>query len=241
MTATTLRKPVDVVDSRREKHILDAMYGLVLRLGYRKVCMQDVANEAHVGKGTIYLHWSSKDELFDALLLRETDRVRTQLGTTLRRRPDLVDFGHTAALLYQGMMSDPLLRAYNRGDATVLGIRACRPGCPDRLGISLVSSLSHPGYVGLLRKHELVTDDADSEPGRVAIGAIVGGFVLRPDGEEGPGQYAACAKLLGMTLGRSFGRTPNHRRSRCEAALAEMVTPDRGWMPSPARDVDTDR
>jgi AcrR family transcriptional regulator len=51
--------------------ILDAMERLLGRFGYKKTTMEDVAREAGIGKGTIYLHFPSKEEL----ALRSIDRV----------------------------------------------------------------------------------------------------------------------------------------------------------------------
>lgn len=51
--------------------ILDAAAELVLRWGYKKTTIDDIARQAGVAKGTIYLHWRSREELFEALVLRE--------------------------------------------------------------------------------------------------------------------------------------------------------------------------
>src|SRR5436190_14273277 len=48
----------------REERILDAATTLLVRWGYRKTTIDDVAHEAGVGKGTIYLHWKDKNDLF---------------------------------------------------------------------------------------------------------------------------------------------------------------------------------
>ncbi|NQX15284.1 TetR/AcrR family transcriptional regulator [Rathayibacter sp. VKM Ac-2857] len=206
------------------------MRDLVLRWGYRKVCMQDVADAAHVGKGTLYLHWSSKDELLDAVLVRDAGRIDAELGAALLRRPELVAFGTTAAMLYHGTMSVPLLGAYNRGDTAVLGSRGARPGTPDRLGLSLVSRLADPRYLGALSRHHLVIGDARSESGRLAVGAVVGGFVLRPEGAGDVGRAGDCARLLGTVLQRSFGQPVHDRHDEYEAAVAETVSPEGRWI-----------
>ena len=41
----------------REERLLDVATTLLVRWGYRKTTIDDVAREAGVGKGTIYLHW----------------------------------------------------------------------------------------------------------------------------------------------------------------------------------------
>ena len=43
--------------------ILDSTERLLARFGYRKMTVEDIAVEAGIGKGTIYLHFSSKEEL----------------------------------------------------------------------------------------------------------------------------------------------------------------------------------
>ena len=56
----------------REQRILDAASRLIAHYGYDKTTVSDVAREAGVSKGAIYLHWKSKTALFEALLFRET-------------------------------------------------------------------------------------------------------------------------------------------------------------------------
>ena len=43
--------------------ILDATEHLLARYGYRKMTVEDIAHEVGVGKGTIYLHFASKEEV----------------------------------------------------------------------------------------------------------------------------------------------------------------------------------
>src|SRR5260370_39497810 len=52
----------------REERILEAAATLLVRWGFRKTTIDDVAREAGVAKGTNYLHWRDKNELFLAAL-----------------------------------------------------------------------------------------------------------------------------------------------------------------------------
>jgi AcrR family transcriptional regulator len=54
--------------------ILDAAMRLLVGRGYLKATMSDVAAEAGVGRGTVYWHFASKDDLFFCLLEREVSR-----------------------------------------------------------------------------------------------------------------------------------------------------------------------
>src|SRR6266566_2207368 len=55
----------------RAQRILDAASTLILRYGYHKTTIDDIARQAGVGKGTLYLHWNTREALFAALILRE--------------------------------------------------------------------------------------------------------------------------------------------------------------------------
>ena len=70
--------------------ILDAVDALLARFGYRKMTMEDVAREVGIGKGTIYLHFPSKEEL----VLSHIDRIAETVVRELRElaaSPDPVD------------------------------------------------------------------------------------------------------------------------------------------------------
>ena len=60
--------------------ILDAAEELFGRFGYRKTTVQEIAEEAGIGKGSIYLHFESKRAValatIDRLIQRVVDRLR---------------------------------------------------------------------------------------------------------------------------------------------------------------------
>jgi AcrR family transcriptional regulator len=60
--------------------ILDATDRLLAQFGYRKMTVEDISVEAGIGKGTIYLHFSSKEEV----VLSHIDRIVERLQDRLR-------------------------------------------------------------------------------------------------------------------------------------------------------------
>lgn len=64
--------------------ILEAADRLLARYGYRKMTMDDVAQEVGIGKGTIYLHFSSKEELALSHIDRIIDRLKERLSAIAR-------------------------------------------------------------------------------------------------------------------------------------------------------------
>ena len=61
--------------------ILDAADRLLARYGFKKMTMDDLAQEVGIAKGTIYLHFSSKEEV----ALSRIDRVIVRLCKELRK------------------------------------------------------------------------------------------------------------------------------------------------------------
>lgn len=59
--------------------ILDAVHMLLASFGYKKMTMEDVAREVGIGKGTIYLHFPSKEELVLAHIDRIVEHVLVKL------------------------------------------------------------------------------------------------------------------------------------------------------------------
>src|SRR5215831_5822159 len=57
---------------QRASRILDVAARLIVRYGYDKTTLDDIAAAANISKSTMYLYWKSKDELFQALITRET-------------------------------------------------------------------------------------------------------------------------------------------------------------------------
>jgi len=71
--------------------ILDATDRLLARYGYRKMTVEDIASEARIGKGTIYLHFSSKEEVVLSHVDRIVDRLKERLreiGSSEAPAPD---------------------------------------------------------------------------------------------------------------------------------------------------------
>ena len=62
-------------DARLER-VLDAAAELLLRWGYQKVTIDEIARHARIGKGTVYLHFPTKDALFLAVYEHGTARIR---------------------------------------------------------------------------------------------------------------------------------------------------------------------
>src|SRR5438552_15724256 len=65
--------------------ILDAAERLLARYGFKKTTMDDLAREAGIGKGTVYLYFPSKEEValctIDRIVERLLDRLHALAGS----------------------------------------------------------------------------------------------------------------------------------------------------------------
>lgn len=59
--------------------ILDATDRLLARSGYKKMTIDDLANEVGIGKGSVYLHFESKEEIALAHIDRIVDQILKRL------------------------------------------------------------------------------------------------------------------------------------------------------------------
>ena len=78
--------------------ILDATDRLLARYGYKKMTIDDLAREVGIGKGSIYLHFSSKEEIALSHIDRIVERLKANLRT-IAAKPTSVDARLTEMLL----------------------------------------------------------------------------------------------------------------------------------------------
>jgi AcrR family transcriptional regulator len=165
------------VSRSRETCILDAAGELLLIHGYRRVTVDDVARRADVGKGTVYLHWSSKLELFATVLLREVRQVVVEQLAVMRADPGEIRLHRTLRCLFLLVMRRPLTRAFYTGDTELLGALLT----DTKVGLQFVAQKSAmgPPYLTALHEHGLLLDDPVADPGvQYRLSAATAGFFL---------------------------------------------------------------
>jgi AcrR family transcriptional regulator len=68
-----------VSSAATRESILDATDRLLARYGYKKMTIDDLAHEVGIGKGSIYLHFPSKEEIALSHIDRLVDRLKKRL------------------------------------------------------------------------------------------------------------------------------------------------------------------
>jgi AcrR family transcriptional regulator len=110
--------------SRRQERahrILDAAAELIQRWGYKKTAVDDIARLAGVAKGTIYLHWKTREDLFMALLLREGVEAGREMIERVDRDPEGMYLSTIIKHSIYVTMTRPLARALFIQDVNMLG------------------------------------------------------------------------------------------------------------------------
>jgi AcrR family transcriptional regulator len=214
--------------ARRER-ILDAAAQLLLRVGYGRVTIEDVAQAAEVGKGTVYLHWRTREDLFAAVLDRELARALEEVAGGMAGEPGSWQLDRLTRAAYVAIMSRPLLKAMFQSDREVLGRFASRRSA-ERIQ-ARAGALQ--GYLGWLSEIGQVRQDLAVEDLSVAVLAVWLGFVLLEPQVMAAAQEAPWipdverrADLLAATMHAAFGTS----RAVSDAEDAAMRTRLAAWL-----------
>jgi len=65
----------EVLSEWRHQEVLEAARRIFARLGYADTNVEEIAKEAGMAKGTIYLYFKSKEEIFAAVLASDVERL----------------------------------------------------------------------------------------------------------------------------------------------------------------------
>ncbi len=68
-----------------KQEIINAAARLFARHGFEKTSIDDVAVAANIGKGFMYLHFASKEELFAEVVRRMSERAWDSLAVAVKR------------------------------------------------------------------------------------------------------------------------------------------------------------
>jgi len=141
---------------RRRDHIIDTAEALIRKIGFDSTTMDQIAEQAEVGKGTLYLHFKSKTAIYLAICERGSRLLNEKMATVLTR--DLTGLEMVRMLgttylefiqeypqyyyafsYYEGLMADEKLKSSditeqcekNAKDAMTYIVRALQVGMQD--------------------------------------------------------------------------------------------------------------
>jgi len=139
-------------EKERKQTILDAAAELLLRHGYNKTTMSDIADGVDLNRALIYLHFPSKDELVEALIVREM----SMYAEAWRKQLDADPLGGTVASVHRGMLHAlkpfPLMVAIVTRDEEIFGKYLRKPDnlftrLPENLTLEFLQAMQEGGAV----------------------------------------------------------------------------------------------
>jgi AcrR family transcriptional regulator len=211
------------VDRReRADRILDTARDLLLAWGYRRVTIDELARRAGVGKGTIYLHWRSREEVFHAVSAREAAAMTDAIVGALRNDPAEVALHRYLRRLFVEAMNRPVLRALYTRDADTLDTFLATPNHQrleeTQLGVNR-------DYWGVLAAEAMLRPDLRLQDLDYTLPTIVFGFFavepfLPPAFRS---ELAHRADQLAETVRRAFEPADAPHGDRVKRAAAKAI------------------
>jgi AcrR family transcriptional regulator len=209
--------------ARRERagKILDAAAALLHAHGYRRVSIDDVAARAGVGKGTIYLHWRTREALFWAVLQRETLGLLEQLTADLAADAELALPQRLISRIFLELDGRPLVRALLMSDKEILGSLAA----DETVAAAQQEMTGQPDYLQLLRGHGLLRPGLSAEAAGHVLNCVTRGFFAGAEtaGPPLPEQAELLAFVLSRTLAADEPPSPG-QVSALSRSVTEMFT-----------------
>ncbi len=108
----------------KRDQILDGAHRVISRLGFDAAGMADITREAGVSKGTIYVYFQGKDDLFAALIERERAAIFAGVSAALHLPGTVPErLTHYGKTLVRLLCSAPVVQAHR----VVIGVAERKP------------------------------------------------------------------------------------------------------------------
>jgi AcrR family transcriptional regulator len=191
--------------SVRAARLLEAAGDLLMARGAKGFTVADVAQRAHVGKGTVYLYWPTKEDLLVGLIGRAFLNLIDDLIQTLTDEPGLARPSRFCPLMLEIATSKPLVAALQRHDEDLLGVLTRHPrsvALHDALGPGAVLGAVLP----IWRANGLARADWNLDEQAFALNGLITGVAMSLVGPgAGPPPVAEPLGVLGAAVTAILG------------------------------------
>jgi AcrR family transcriptional regulator len=215
-------EPAGLARRQRADRILDSARDLLLRWGYRRVTIDELAAAAGVGKGTIYLHWRSREDVFHAVSSREAAAMTDAIVDGLRKDPAEVALHRYLRRLFVEAMDRPVLRALYTRDSDTLD-KFLVASNHQRLEESKLGV--NRDYLGVLAAEGMLRPDVQPTDLDYTLPTIVFGFFAAEPFLPPAIQLSLQQKAdqLADTIRRAFERTKAPTRDALKRAAEKAI------------------
>jgi TetR/AcrR family acrAB operon transcriptional repressor len=146
-------------NDERQQQILDAAAAVIIRLGYDKATMSDIAEEAGASRRTVYLYFNGKEELFEALLYREYMQYSQTWLEYMEADPRGGTLGGSYRALFHAVNRHPLIAAMLRRDRRVIGNYLRKR---DNIFAQMLTGVNTPEFIRALQAAGAIRQDIDA-------------------------------------------------------------------------------
>jgi AcrR family transcriptional regulator len=208
----------------RAERILDTTAELLALHGYKRVTIDDVAGRAGIGKGTVYLHWKTREALFWAVLGRESMWMLEKLIVELSGETDLALPHRLMRAVFLEVVHRPLVRALLLSDTEVLG----NLSKDETVATAQRELAGNKNYLVLLMDLGLLRPGLTVEGAGHILENVMRGFFSAEDGGTGGSlTLEDRADLLADVLRRTLeieGQPPAGALATLNAQVIELFT-----------------
>ena len=159
----------------RAERILEAAAELITRWGYSKTTIDDIAKKAGVAKGTIYLHWKTREDLFQALMEREDLLLVEDIKRRMVGDPEAGTLHGMMKYSMLAILKRPLIKAVILNDTDLLGQWSRREAATEAYAQRLAAYLN---YFEFLRDRGLVRTDIPFKEQSYMLSTIAMGYLV---------------------------------------------------------------
>ncbi|TDD46243.1 TetR/AcrR family transcriptional regulator [Kribbella antibiotica] len=215
-------------ESGSAARILGAARELVLKRGVKGLTVAEIADRAHVAKGTIYLHWSTREDLLVGLFGRDFLASHDEFAELLTADPDAARPSRLLPLLLQSTVDHPFISALQSEDEDLLGVLTQHPRSAkllENLGPAALLRVALPVW----RRHNLARTDWEFDEQAYALQALLLGFLATAVERRALAIIAVDepARVIAAAVTALLGPEdpgPGDIRATADAALADLAT-----------------
>ena len=206
--------------ANRRERLLDSAGSLFSRWGFDKTNMDDIARQAGISKGAVYLEFPNKDALFKAVVHWEFARYIEDWLHRLKADPENWSFARMVQHSLAAVDANPFVKALMIRDQRVFGSFLRRDKDFFGLAISMRAELfSHLQEAGIVRN--------DISASTLAYLITVTGYGLIAGDEVVPAEkkvgFEEVIGAWGLLLERALTPTQPRNRKAARALLISMA------------------
>lgn len=150
----------DKVRNEKEIDILEGAVEVFSRKGYYKAKMQEIADEASVGKGTLYEYFDSKSHLFQEMIIYSINNYINKLKDVIDGSRELVDTLTDVSKFHGEFINDHLDMAQNimNSSVDISDDMRCKMNSTREILICEMSK-----YIKSVKEKGLIREDVDEK------------------------------------------------------------------------------